>query len=328
MDWIVDFGNAGMAFLMANLTFILVLMAAGLLAGFLAGMFGIGGGFVIVPALFAILGLLGGEHETRAHVAVGTSLATIVLTSLRSVHAHAKRKAVDFSLLKYWAPWIVVGVGGGLMLAATLDGLTLGMVFAIGVFFLALHMMFGAQRSQPLDGSAPKGPIMAMSALFIGFSSSLLGIGGGTLSVLVMTLLGRTMHQAVATSAGIGFIIAVPGTIGFAVIGWGQPDLPAGSLGYINVIGFLAISTMTLITAPLGVAVAHRLDASALRRVFAVYLMITSALMFYESWAVSNAIEHRDAQQAADGVSADKPSAGWPEAPGPDRLDPLEERKL
>ncbi len=294
MDWL---STDWMALIEANYLFVLSLMAAGLLAGFLAGMFGIGGGFVVVPALFGVLTILGGDVETRAHVAIGTSLATIIVTSLRSVHAHAKRDAVDFSLLRMWAPWIVGGVIIGLFLASAINGLTLGLVFSIGVFFLALHMMFGPSSGSPLGREMPQHVIMAACAVFIGFSSSLLGIGGGTLSVLVMTMLGRTIHQAVATSAGVGFIIAVPGAIGFAIMGWDNPDLPLGSLGYINVLGLVAISAMTMITAPWGAAAAHSLNGVVLRRVFAGYLMVTSAIMFFESWYASQEMA-REAQTA------------------------------
>src|SRR6188768_4531334 len=118
------------------------MLAAGLLAGFAGGLFGIGGGFVVVPALFFVLPLLGGSQAELAHVAIGTSLATIVATSLRSVHAHAKRGAVDFEMLRSWAPWIVAGVGGGVLLAARVPGAGLAMIFGGGVLVMALHFLF------------------------------------------------------------------------------------------------------------------------------------------------------------------------------------------
>lgn len=258
------------------------LAAAGLTAGFAAGMFGIGGGFVVVPALMAVYTFFGVDHSVIAHVAIGTSLATIIVTSLRSVQAHAERGAVDFEVLKTWAPWIVLGVLGGLFLADSVNGIVLTVVFAVGVFLMGLHFVFPVlEPKKPVADEMPKGPIRAGIATFLGGFSALLGIGGGTIAVLVMTAYGKPIHRAVATAAGFGAIIAIPGAIGFAIIGWGNQGLPAGSLGYINILGAVAIAAMSFLTAPLGVKAAHALNARMLKRVFGLYLLFTSAVMLH-----------------------------------------------
>jgi uncharacterized protein len=258
------------------------LIAAGLSAGFAAGLFGIGGGFVVVPALMAVYTFFGVDHSVIAHVAIGTSLATIIVTSLRSVQAHAERGAVDFEVLKTWAPWIVIGVVVGLLLARSVNGVVLTSVFAIGVFLMGLHFVFPVlEPKKPMSGEMPKGAVRAGIATFLGGFSALLGIGGGTIAVLVMTAYGKSIHKAVATAAGFGAIIAIPGAIGFAIIGWGNQALPAGSIGYINILGAIAIAAMSFLTAPLGVKAAHSLNPRALKRVFGIYLLVTSGIMLH-----------------------------------------------
>ncbi len=263
---------------------LLAMLAAGLFAGFAAGIFGIGGGFVVVPALYAIFTVMGGDPSVTTHVAIGTSLGTIIVTSLRSVQAHARRGAVDFEVLKTWAPWIVLGVLLGLILAKSIDGQSLTLVFAIGVFIMGLYMMFGRTGALKVADTMPTGWLRAVLATFVGSFASLMGIGGGTFAILVMTLFGKPIHSAIATAAGFGFIIAVPGAIGFAIIGQGVEGLPPGSIGYINVIGLLAITAMTALTAPAGAYVAHKMNPALLKRVFATYLLFTTGVMFFDAY--------------------------------------------
>ncbi|MDJ0920035.1 MAG: sulfite exporter TauE/SafE family protein [Henriciella sp.] len=260
-----------------------VLMAAGLAAGFVAGLFGIGGGFVVVPALLLVFSFFGVDAEVLTHVAIGTSLGTIIVTSSRSVHAHHKRGAVDFQIIKDWAPWLVLGVLGGIILAQYMDGRSLKWVFSIGVFFMGLHFMMPVLRDVKVADQMPTGLTKVGLASFLGGFSALLGIGGGTIAVLTMTMCGRPIHQAVATAAGFGVIIAVPGAIGFAALGMGAEALPLGSFGYVNVIAVAAISAMTFITAPLGARAAHSLNGPALKRVFGVYLIATSAIVLWNA---------------------------------------------
>ena len=260
-----------------------VLMAAGLVAGFVAGLFGIGGGFVIVPALLLVFTAFGVDAGVLTHVAIGTSLATIIVTSSRSVHAHHKTGAVDFTIIKDWAPWLVLGVAGGLYLAQYMDGRSLKWIFSIGVFLMGLHFISPVLRDVKLADEMPRGVTRAGLASFLGGFSALLGIGGGTIAVLTMTMCGRPIHQAVATAAGFGVIIAVPGAIGFAALGQGQEALPMGSLGYVNRIAVISITAMSFITAPLGAKAAHALNAPSLKRVFGVYLVLTSAIVLWNS---------------------------------------------
>lgn len=255
------------------------MLAAGLAAGFAGGLFGIGGGFVVVPALFAVLPLLGGSPEELAHVAIGTSLATIVATSIRSVHAHARRGAVDFEILKSWAPWIVAGVGAGVLLAARVPGPGLAIIFGTGVLAMALHFLFPLLGGRQLATEMPGGATRAGIAGGLGAFSSLLGIGGGTIAIIVMTLCGKSIHRAIATASGVGAIIAVPGVIGFVAIGTGAHGLPYGSLGYVNLPAAAVVTAATLLTAPWGVAAAHALSPVMLRRSFGIYLVAIGILM-------------------------------------------------
>lgn len=266
---------------MMSLTIPLIsMLAAGLFAGFAAGIFGIGGGFVVVPALFIVLPLLGGTHDAIAHVAIGTSAATIIVTSIRSLMAHAKRGAVEFEILRTWAPWIILGDGVGVLLAGHVDGKVLTMIFAIGVFCMSLNFLVPKLGGKVISDTMPGGIARVGIAGGLGTFSALLGIGGGTIAIMVMTLCGRSIHRAIATASGIGTLIAIPSAIGFALIGLKETGLPWGSLGYVNVPATLAIASMSVLTAPLGVAAAHNLPAHILKRVFGVYLIIIAIIMF------------------------------------------------
>jgi len=256
------------------------LLGAGLLAGFAAGIFGIGGGFVVVPALFVVLPLLGGAHSQYAHVAIGTSAATIIVTSLRSLRSHAKRGAVDFTVLKTWAPWIIIGDGLGVLLADRVDGRILTLIFAAGVLLMSVNFLVPKIGGKVISQDMPIGALRIGIAGGLGTFSSLLGIGGGTIAIMVMTLCGRSIHRAIATASGIGTLIAVPSAIGFAIIGQGEAGLPWGSLGYVNLPSAIAISSMSVLTAPLGVAAAHSMPPGVLKPVFGVYLVVIAGVMF------------------------------------------------
>lgn len=266
--------------LMTWLVPFVAMLGAGLFAGFAAGIFGIGGGFVVVPALFVVLPLLGGTHEAIAHVAIGTSAATIIVTSIRSLLAHAKRGAVEFEVLKAWAPWIILGDGVGVLLAGHVDGRVLTMIFAVGVFLMSLNFLLPKVGGKVISDEMPSGIARVGIAGGLGTFSALLGIGGGTIAIMVMTLCGRSIHRAIATASGIGTLIAIPSAIGFALIGLKESGLPWGSLGFVNVPATLAIASMSILTAPLGVAAAHSLPAPLLKRIFGVYLVIIAFVMF------------------------------------------------
>ncbi|MCI4643520.1 MAG: sulfite exporter TauE/SafE family protein [Hyphomonadaceae bacterium] len=297
------------------LPFVLTMLVAGALAGFVAGLFGIGGGFVVVPTLAAVFSLLAADTDADAvdktmHMAIGTSLATIIFTSIRSVHSHAKRGAVDFEILKSWAPYVVIGVAIGMALARFMDGRGLSLLFGIGVFVMAWHFLFPVlSRRAPLTPTMPTGVLRGGLGSFLGGFCALLGIGGGTPAVLIMTLSGQPIHRAIATAAGFGTLIAIPGAIGSVLIGLGEEGLPYGSVGYVNLIALAGIAGMSVLTAPLGVAVAHSLDPGRLRRVFGIYLLVTSSLMLFNAFAPernndSPALPHATAIQSQGGIES------------------------
>ncbi|WP_395333978.1 sulfite exporter TauE/SafE family protein [Novosphingobium sp. BL-8H] len=259
------------------------LLVAGLVAGFAGGVFGIGGGFIVVPALLLMLPLLGGDHAQYAHVAIGTSAATIIVTSIRSVMSHAKRGSVDFEILKSWAPWVILGDGVGVVLASHVDGKVLTMVFASGVLLMSLNFLVPRVGDKVITDQMPTGMLRVGIAGGLGTFSSLLGIGGGTIAIMVMTLCGRSIHRAVGTASGVGTLIAIPSAIGFAIIGLHDKGLPWGSVGFVNMPATLAIASMSILTAPLGVAAAHWLEPRMLKRIFGVYLIVISMVMFHNA---------------------------------------------
>ncbi len=264
---------------------VVVLMGAGLAAGFVAGLFGIGGGFVVVPALLLVFNVFGFSPDVVTHLAIGTSLGTIIVTSLRSVHAHHQKGAVDWQVIRAWAPWLVAGVVAGLILARFMDGGSLKLIFSAGVFLMGLHFLVPSTNNVRFQfkPEMPDGARLAAIASGLGGFSALLGIGGGTIAVLVMTSCGRKIHQAVATAAGFGVIIAIPGALGFAIIGMDADNLPFGSIGYVNIIALAAITSMSVLTAPLGAKLAHAMDAMKLKRVFGIYLIATAMVVFYRA---------------------------------------------
>lgn len=258
-----------------------LLLAAGAVAGLTAGLLGVGGGIVIVPVLWHLFDALDIDESVRMHVAVGTSLATIIATSIASVRAHHRRGAVDFDLLRAWGPWIFLGVLAGTAIAGFVRGPVLTAVFATVALVVSLHMGFGKQDWRIAD-HLPKGVGKAGLAGTIGAISAMMGIGGGTLSVPILSLFGYPIHRAVGTAAAIGFIIGIPGTAGFVITGWNVPDRPPLSLGYISLIGFALIVPTSMLLAPVGAKLAHGLNTRNLKRVFAVFLGFTALRMFYD----------------------------------------------
>lgn len=253
---------------------------AGLVAGTIAGLLGIGGGIVLVPVLFQTLGFLGVDESVRMPLAVGTSLATIIPTSIRSTLSHNKKGAVDWSVLRAWALPTVIGVVLGSGLAAMVGGKGLTAVFAVGALTLGLYMAFGRDDWR-LGDTLPTGFGAWLLGVANGCLSVMMGIGGGTFGVTVMTLYGTPIHRAVATAAGFGLIIGLPGTIGMIVNGWSETTLPPFSLGYVNVVGLALIVPATIIAAPWGVALAHRLSRGTLRMAFGTFLCVTALRMGY-----------------------------------------------
>lgn len=260
------------------------LLAAGLGAGFAGGLFGIGGGFVVVPALTLILPMLGTSSDQVMHVAIGTSLATIIFTSLRSVQSHGKRGAVDVPFIKGWAPWIVAGTVLGTLIADFASSATLALIFGGGVLAFAAYFLLPVRpERQQLARAMPTGATRAGLAGFLGLISALLGIGGGTITTLTMTSCGAPIHRAIGTASGIGAIIAIPAAIGYAITGFGEAGLPPLSIGHVSLPAALAIIATAMISAPLGVAAAHRLSPALLRRVFGIYLVVVGVTMIMKA---------------------------------------------
>ncbi|RUT34747.1 sulfite exporter TauE/SafE family protein [Arsenicitalea aurantiaca] len=256
---------------------------AGLMGGFVAGLLGVGGGIVIVPILYFVLGGMGVDDDIRMKIAVATSLTTIVFTSLSSAGSHYRKGAVDFDLLKSWGVPIFIGVVVGTAIGGAVSGLVLTLVFAVVALLVALNMVLRAQ-SAPLRDGFPNRIVKAIAGFFVGSVSAMMGIGGGTLSVPILTAFGYDIRRAVGTAAAIGFIIAIPGTIGYAIAGWGEADLPAGSLGYVNLLALVALAPLTMLVAPLGARVAHNLQRRTLSYAFAAFLFVTSVRMFIDIW--------------------------------------------
>lgn len=265
------------------MVFIAALAGAGLLAGFVGGLFGIGGGVVIVPALYYVFTALGVDEAVRMHVAVGTALSTIISTSWRSLAAHTKAGAVDYAVLKSWGPWITVGALIGAALAGLANTQVLLIVFGGGLFLIALQMAFGNPHwriAQDLPTGAPRAAIAGA----IGALSAMMGIGGGAFGVTLMTLCGRAIHQAVATASGFGAAIALPAALGYVLTGWGATGLPPWSLGYVNLPGFVLLALLTALTAPIGARLAHRLPQQTLKRAFAVLLGLVALNMLRQAF--------------------------------------------
>ena len=256
-----------------------LLVLTGLLAGGVAGLLGVGGGIVIVPVLFHVFTQMGIDPAVRMHLAVGTSLATIVVTAWRSVRSHHARGAVDVSLLRAWVAPVLVGTLLGSAAARFASSAALGAVFASVALCVAVHLAF-SRESWRIGDHLPGGAGGAALGGGIGFFSVLMGLGGGTLGVPVLTLFGVPIHRAVGTAAGLGLVIGVPGAVSFAASGWGVPGLPQGSLGYVNLLGFALIVPATWLAAPWGARLAHVAPQRTLRRIFALFLAFTSLRMF------------------------------------------------
>ncbi|MBL4618154.1 MAG: sulfite exporter TauE/SafE family protein [Robiginitomaculum sp.] len=266
-----------------NLNLIFVLALSGAFAGLIAGMFGIGGGVVIVPALYAVFRSFNIADDVAMKTAIATSLATIVVTSLRSSFAHYKRGAVDVRVLKNWIPWIIPGALLGAVLASYLPGQWLIIGFGIFVILIALQMGFG-NSDWRIAEQMPRGFSKVLLAGFIGISSAMAGIGGGVVGVILMTLCGKPIHRAVGTAAGFGVAIGLPAALMFMVFGWQINGLVPFSIGFVNLPGFLAISVLTVALAPVGAGLAHSLSPIILRRMFAVLLVVTGLLMLRDGF--------------------------------------------
>ncbi|MBT4770026.1 MAG: sulfite exporter TauE/SafE family protein [Rhodospirillaceae bacterium] len=256
------------------------MLATGLLSGTLAGLLGIGGGIVVVPALYEVFTLLEVPSDIRMHVAIGTSLAAIIPTSIASTKAHFRRGEVDLDLIKSWAPALLVGAVGGIAFTALVHGLILSAIFAAMTFLIGLQMARGGKK-KALFTSPPKGVAGQIPPFGVGALSTMMGLGGGTLGVPLLRAFNFPTSKAVGTAAAFGLIICIPGTIGMVVSGWDVANLPLGNFGYVNFIGFALIVPTAIFTAPTGASLGDRLGPEGVRRAFACFLFIVSARMIY-----------------------------------------------
>ncbi|MDN5787786.1 sulfite exporter TauE/SafE family protein [Pseudorhodobacter sp.] len=258
------------------LPMIALLMAIGAFAGVIAGLLGVGGGIILVPAFFYAFGHLGYGGPQLMQVCLATSLATIIVTSARSVMSHNRKGAVDWVVLRSWWPFIGSGAIVGMLVASSLRSTTLQLIFGVLALIAGLYMAFGKSHWR-LGQAMPTGPKRMGIGAGVGFFSVLMGIGGGSFGVPMMSLYNLPIHRAVATAAGFGIIIAVPSVIGFLLIN--IADAPPYTIGAVNLPAFAVVIAMTLLTAPLGVKLAHRMDPAPLKRIFAVFITIVALNM-------------------------------------------------
>ncbi|MCA0432993.1 MAG: sulfite exporter TauE/SafE family protein [Proteobacteria bacterium] len=252
-----------------------LLAVAGGLTGILAGLFGVGGGTITVPILYYCFGLIGVPDTVAMPLAVGTSLAIIVPTSIKSARGHHARGAVDMALVKAWAIPIVLGVVMGAVVARYSSPWVFQLVFVGVATSNAIKLLWGS-NSWRLGDKLPDGPLSLFYGWLVGICSALMGIGGGAISNLIFTLYNKPIHNAVATSAALGVLISIPGALGYVFAGLGKEGLPPASLGFVSFLAFALMVPTTLLTTGIGVRLAHRLSRRKLELAFGLYLAAVS----------------------------------------------------
>jgi uncharacterized membrane protein YfcA len=260
-------------------TLLLLYVPMGILVGFIAGLLGVGGGAILVPAFLFSAEAEGFPPEHAMHMALATSLACILASSFSSAKTHWQRGSVNTAVVKAMAPGIFLGSVGGSVLAARLSSGPLKIVFLLFLLYVAQDML---RKPVPQPGARlPLSVGLLLMGFLIGGFSSLVGIGGASLTVAFLVFCSVSMHEAIGTSAALGVVIALAGGLGYVYQGWHLPNLPAGSLGYVYLPAFFGVTLTSFFTAPWGARVAHRLPVRTLRRVFAVFLLIVSLRMAY-----------------------------------------------
>ncbi|MFT6734216.1 MAG: putative membrane protein YfcA [Polaribacter sp.] len=259
----------------------------GLIAGFMAGLFGIGGGFIIVPILLFVLPEIGIDKELATHFAIGTSLACIVITSISSTRSHHLRQSVNWQLLKPVAPGLIIGAILASKIASLVSGAVLMSVFVVGALVTALYLFFSkANKIKTESKSVRKADNLNYFIFgnFTGFISSLIGIGGGSILVPFYVFKGQGAHSAVGTAAACGFPVALFGAMGYLVIGWNVAQDIEYSSGFIYWPAFIGIIVFSIFGAPIGVKVAHTFEESTLKKIFALFLVFTGSQIIYTQW--------------------------------------------
>jgi uncharacterized membrane protein YfcA len=260
-----------------------LLVVTSAFAGLIAGLLGVGGGIVLVPAFLFTFETIGYGSPQVMQICLATSLATIIVTSIRSVLSHNRKGAVEWGILRAWAPGIAIGALIGVLTAARLRSDFLQALFGCIAIFIGLYFAFG-RRDWRLSDAMPGGAMRALLSPVVGFLSVLMGIGGGSFGVPMMTLCSVPIHRAVATAAGFGLLIALPSVLAFLFVPVPAEVRPPLTLGSVNLGAFLIAISMTLITAPLGAKLAHAVDEKTLRRSFAVFILVVAANMLRKSF--------------------------------------------
>jgi uncharacterized membrane protein YfcA len=269
----------------------ILLVAVGVLSGFLAGVFGIGGGAILVPVFYECFRLAGVPIEVRMPLCVGTSLAVIIPTSISSYRAHHARGAIDKEILHAWWLTILIGVLVGSVIARYAPERLFKIVFVMVAWFASARLL-SAREDWKLGDDLPKGPLMRLFGLCVGLLATLMGVGGGLFANLLMTFYGRPIHQGVATSSAIAVLVSIPGALGYIYAGWPAamhyPGVPAlqfpFALGYVSLIGAVLVMPTSLLTAPLGVKVAHAMSKKTLERAYGAYLLIVGTRFAISLW--------------------------------------------
>jgi uncharacterized membrane protein YfcA len=252
-------------------------VVAGVATGILAGLFGIGGGAIIVPVLYEIFRILGVPDEVRMQLCVGTSMAIIIPTTIRSYLTHRAKGAVLHDVVRAWALPAVVGVAVGSVIAYFAPSTVFKVVFTVTITIIALKLLFG-RESWKIAEEFPGHPTMGSYGFLIGIVSSLMGVSGGSVSNMIQTLYGKSMHNAVATSSGLGVPITMAGTLGMMIAGWPKTALlPPLSIGYVSLIGVVIMAPVSSFTASYGALLAHRLSKRQLEVGFGSFLLLVSA---------------------------------------------------
>ncbi len=260
---------------------IVLLFMLGGIAGFSAGLLGVGGGIILVPGLFYLFSYLGFAPEHLMHMALGTSLSIIVPTGISSARAHWKKGAVRIDLVKRIGIGIVIGVAGGTILVGEINSRALEMFFASFMVVIVVLLFSNPSRFK-ICSDVPGQPWAGIAGVINGLVSTLVGIGGASLNVPYMCACQVKMHKAVGTASALGLVIAVPASIGFIMIGWGVSGRPPLSIGYINAPAWIVISSVSVMIAPIGVSLAHKLPVDPLRKVFAGYILLLALKMWFD----------------------------------------------
>ena len=252
---------------------LLALSLAGVVTGFMAGVLGIGGGAILVPVLHEVFGIVGVDASVRMQLAIGTSMAIIVPTTIRTLRAHLAREAVDRELVRSLIVPCLIGVGIGVVTGGWVGATGLKLFWIVCASLLSLKFFIG-QRDWRIGETIPGPPFIWLFGVVVGFISAMMSVAGGVYVTALMTLYGRPIHRAIATGTGIGPAISIAGTLGFIWAGWGVKGLPLSSFGYVNLIGALIVAVASVLSAPLGVRIAYGLEPRTLELAFAGFLAL------------------------------------------------------